>query len=127
MISLYQCKNYELNKILDFYYKDQLIKDTFGGIRVDRVLNCDYGFTIKKNDIDIGFILLLNENNCYNIDMGIIKKYRNKGYSSKCLKLLKNEFNNFNVSVNKNNIAANKSISKVLKLDKSYSEVNIYK
>jgi len=127
MIGLYKCNNKELNTITDFYYKDKLIYNTFNGVRVDRIVLCDYGFLIKNDNINIGFILLVNENNSYNVDMGILRKYRNKGYGSICLKLLKEEFNNFNISVKKDNVAANKAIIKCFKLNKSNNTTNFYK
>lgn len=98
-------------------YEDEDIKDTFNGFRKDRIICSEYIFMINLNDIPIGFILLVLENkNQLGIDIGIIKKYRNKGYGKEAIRLLKKIVNNnldkdLIAEVKKDNISANKTIA----------------
>ncbi len=130
-INLYRCKNSEVHWIKKFYY-DQSISNTFAGERIDRLITSVATFIIKKDNEDIGFILIVPEKDFYNVDMGIITKYQNKGYGSKALGQLKEiikrwKINNVILEVKVDNISANKSIiSNKLKLYKTFNNKNYY-
>jgi predicted acetyltransferase len=130
-ISLYQCNDDEYHLITNFYYDDN-ISDCFNGIRLDRIINADLAFIIKKDDINIGFILLVNENNKYNIDSGILRDHCNKGYGSQALKLLKQTIKKYNINysiqVKKEDEASNKRLIKNnFNLFKETEKYNYYK
>lgn len=106
------------NKILDLINSDSDLKKTFSGGRntMARLLNTDYAAFIKKENKTIGFIMLVNngKTNKYEVDIGILKAYRKKGYGSEALSLLKKIIKknklNIEIQIKKNNIAAIKSV-----------------
>ena len=114
-ISLYQCRNEDYVRILDFY-NDPSIRKTFNGIRKDRVIAADAAYIIRRNETSIGFILLVPSNNdTYNIDTGILEQYRGNGYATIAMRLLRERVEvqgiNFYVQAKKNNLPMNKSLS----------------
>lgn len=120
---------------LSILYEDEDIRDTFNGFRADRIISSEYIFMIDLDDEPIGFILLVLENrNQLGLDMGIIKKYRNKGYGTEAMKLFKEAIKNkidkeLVAEVKKNNIGANKAIiNGGFEFYKTKNEnVNVYK
>ena len=81
------------NKIIDLIYKDEVLYETFleRGNTLGRLSNSAYTAFIKDEDIVVGFVMLveITETNTYEVDMGILEKYRNKGYGTIGLSLLK--------------------------------------
>lgn len=111
-LSIHWCMNHEYVKLNHYYYMDEEINHTFGGERKDRMLNASAASIIKLGNNEIGFLLLVEEtNNQYNIDMGILKKYRGKGYSTMALKLFKEQLEQYEldylISTHINNKPAN--------------------
>lgn len=113
-IRLHRCANHEFQNINKFYYMDKDINDTFGGERKDRLINACAAFIIYMGKIEIGFILLIDEENHYNIDMGIIKRFRGKGCGTIALSLLKEMLReyelNYLIQTQISNLAMNKSL-----------------
>ena len=117
-------------------YKDQKIRETFDGVRIDRLVASEYIFLLRSNEENIGFILLVRETSKVNyltLDIGIIEKYRGKGYGKKTMEVFKNEyFNRINdeihIQVRQDDIVANKLIS-ILDLEyiESTNDSNFYK
>lgn len=131
MIELRTIEDNELYMIIPFISEDNLLLKTFGnGNNIKyRLLYSSYACYICLDGVDIGFINVVNKNDIFEIDMGIISPYRNKGYGTQALKLLKETvlFDNENIVIQtkKNNIAANKSVIdnefKLIKIDKKYN------
>lgn len=109
---------YGLHKILELINSDSTLKDTFtGGMNtISRIINSSYAAYIKLNKKIIGFIMLVHNTytNEYEVDMGILNKYQNKGYGTQALNLFKDVIVRNNVEVkiqvNKKNIPAIKSV-----------------
>jgi len=119
-IYLYRLEYNEQHEILNLINKDIDLHNTFSGERntISRILNADYIALIKKGNINIGFVMLVNnlKTNMYEIDMGILKKYRNKGYGTQVLSILKsiilkNKIKT-EIQIKKTNIGAIKSVLK---------------
>lgn len=114
-ISLYWCDNNEFDRFNKFYYDADIFK-TFGGERKDRMINASAGALIMKENTEIGFLLLIEEfgYQTYNVDIGILKKYRNQGYGKIALQLLREEMErfqlNYYIEVKADNPAANRSL-----------------
>ena len=110
----------EQNKIIDLIYKDEVLYETFleKGNTLGRLSNSAYVAFIKDEDIVVGFVMLVEipETNTYEVDMGILKDYRKKGYGSIALSLLKdlikNNKLNVEIQTKKENIGAIKSVLK---------------
>ena len=106
------------NKVLDIINNDENLKDTFGGDTntISRILNASYIAIIKKEKIDIGFIMIVDNNSINEIDLGIISKYQNQGYGTYALSLLKDiitkEKIKVKIQVQNTNIPAIKSVLK---------------
>lgn len=106
------------HEILDLIQSDATLRETFTGSRntVSRLLNACYVAFIKLGTEDIGFVMIVNNprNDMNEIDMGIIEKYRGKGYGTMALGILKDLIidNGLDISIqtSKDNIAANRSI-----------------
>jgi len=119
-IKLEQLKNNEINIILDIILSDEILRKTFKGQNNtrSRLLASSYVALIKSNDELIGFIMtVLNaKNGIHEVDMGILENYRNKGYGTKALKLLKeiiiNEKVKVEVQIKKINSPAIKTVIK---------------
>ena len=117
-VNLRKLDNREYSLIIDTINQDPLLKETFLGERntVSRLLNTDYAAFIKVKDQVVGFLMLvMNEKeNVYEIDMGILQKYRNCGYGTEALKIIKDIILNNNldicIQVKKINNPAKKSI-----------------
>lgn len=133
-ISIRSYRSDDYMNLLNLYNDDE-IKDTFNGFRADRLIASEYIFMIDLNKKNIGFILLVFKNkNELNIDMGILKEYRNKGYGKEVMKQLKiiinaNVDKDIIAEVKKDNINANKTIvNGGFELSKTENDnVNIYK
>ena len=82
-----------VTKIIDMIYKDIDLQMTFSGDKntQSRLLNTKFSALIKKEDKDIGFVMIVHNarTNIDEIDMGILGKYRGKGYGSQALAQLK--------------------------------------
>lgn len=108
----------EQHKILDIINNDKCLKETFGGENntISRILNSNYVAIIKKEKIDIGFIMIVDNNSINEIDIGIISKYQNQGYGTYALSLLKElitkEKINVKIEVKITNIKAIKVVLK---------------
>lgn len=117
-VKLYKLKDSELNQILNMINSDEELKNTFfgGDNTIQRVLDSIYSAVIKVNNETVGFIMITNNprTNKDEIDMGILTDYRNMGYGSKALELLKRVIflNKLNVEVQiqKKNKPAIKSV-----------------
>lgn len=105
-------------KVLDLIYSDELLRETFQGERntQSRLANSCYTALIEANDETVGFIMLINNprTNMNEVDIGILKEHRRKGYAIESLKLLKRIIveNGLDVVIQtkKDNIGANKSV-----------------
>lgn len=104
-------------QVLDMIASDEELKNTFSGGKntISRLINSIYTALIKKEEESIGFVMLVNnpKTDVNEIDMGILEKYRSKGYGTIALKLLKeiiiqNELQ-VEVQIKKVNIGAIKS------------------
>jgi len=98
----------ELNGIISLIYSDEELKDTFGGNNNTRrrLINATYAAYIKKVNEKIGFVVLVDNRGKYEVDMGILKNYRGKGYGTEALGLLKELIvkNNLDVEVQVSNV-----------------------
>lgn len=120
MINLKRLDYDEQNKIIEIINNDQSLQDTFPSERkiISRILNSSYVALIKHKNIPIGFIMLVynNKENNHELDMGIKKRYQNKGYGTEALNLLKklltNEKLKITIQVKTNNIPAIKTVEK---------------
>ena len=96
---------------------DKEISNLFGD-RWDRMYSGIYTYLITYNGKDVGFINILferNDNSFLVIDMGIKKRYRNKGIGTKAMQLIKEkDINTFIIAeTEKDNISGIKSLDKV--------------
>jgi len=117
-VNLRKLENREYSLILDMINQDSILKETFLGERntVSRLLYTDYAAFIKVEEQVVGFLMLvMNEKeNVYEVDMGILQKYRNCGYGTEALKILKEiiliQNLDINIQVKKSNEPAKRSI-----------------
>lgn len=83
----------EETKILDMIYQDEVLTNTFASERDmrSRLVNSCYTALIEKDRKTIGFIMIVNnpKTNINEIDMGILTGYRNQGYGTEALGILK--------------------------------------
>ena len=120
MIELQKINDNDLSIILDMIYSDVKLEDTFGGNRntQSRIVNSIYSAIIYNDDESIGFIMFVNNDKTseIEIDMGLLSQYRNKGYGTQALCLLKQIIKNNNIDVriqvNNDNISAIKTVEK---------------
>lgn len=122
-------------QILDMISKDEELKDTFSGGNntISRLMNSIYSAIIKKGNQDVGFVMIVNneKTDTNEIDMGILKQYRSKGYGTEALRILKqiiieNELD-IEIQIKKLNIGAIKSvINNGFVLTKEKEECNYY-
>lgn len=93
-ITLKKLKFNEENKVIDLIYQDEELRRTFVGDKNtrSRLANSCYAALIEKDRKTIGFIMIVNNprTNINEIDMGILTGYRNQGYGTKALGILKN-------------------------------------
>ena len=79
--------------VLDMIRSDEELRSTFVGTRntVTRIANSGYTAVIKKDKLNIGFIMLVYnfETGKYEIDLGVLENYRYIGYGSQALAQLK--------------------------------------
>lgn len=119
-INLYRLVGREENEILLMIESDSDLRKTFKGKENtwSRIKCSEYSALIRNKKTPIGFIMIVynGHTNKYEIDMGILKQYRNNGYGTKALDLLKDVilFNELKVEVQtkKTNKAAIQSIVK---------------
>lgn len=119
-IKLKKLKPEEVTKVIDFIYKDEDLKDTFAEEKKfrPRLLYAGYVALIQKEEKDIGFVIVVNntKTNKNEVDIGILKEYRGKGYGKEALRILKDIIilNNIEVEIQtkQKNIAAINSITK---------------
>lgn len=131
MIELKQIDNREIHKIINLVSEDNLLLKTFGNEKniKSRLLNSCYACYICLDNVEIGFINVIERYNTYEIDMGILSMYRGKGYATKSLNILKETVlcncDNVIIQTEKSNIAANKSVLhndfKLIKSDQKYN------
>lgn len=126
-VKLKKLNNNELSLILDIINADRELKNTFKGEEntISRILTSIYCSTIILNNKTIGFVMFVYNNRTSNIeiDMGILEKYKNRGYGTIVLNDLKqlilNQQNKVLVQVKNNNHSAIKVLKKTkFKLDK---------
>lgn len=106
--------------ILDIIHQDSALKETFGGKKntSSRILNSSYVGLIKKDNLTIGFIMLVynQKNTVHEIDMGIIREYRNKGYGTMALNqlniIIKQKNIDISIQIKKDNLSAIKTVFK---------------
>lgn len=116
VIELKKIEDCDLYQIIGIISEDNLLLNTFGvGNNIkSRLLNSCYACFICLNGVRIGFINVVDKNNIYEVDMGILSMYRGMRYSTKALKKLKENIlcycSDVIIQTEKNNIAANKSI-----------------
>lgn len=83
----------EQGVVLEMIRKDQALQETFSGSRntITRIANSAYTVLIKKDSTTVGFIMLVENGRTgkFEIDIGIVGKYRGKGYGSQALAQLK--------------------------------------
>ena len=79
--------------VIEMIYNDETLQETFSGRRntLSRIANSAYTALIKKRNTIVGFIMLVENvrTGKFEIDMGILEKYRGKGYGSQALDKLK--------------------------------------
>lgn len=131
MLELKKIEDCNLYKIIGIISEDNLLLNTFGvGNNIkSRLLNSCYACFIFLNGVRIGFINVVHKNNIYEVDMGILSMYRNKGYGTMALRMLRKSIlcycRNVIIQTERNNVAANKSIIdnefKLIRSDKKYN------
>ena len=99
--------------------------------KISRLYTAGVEMLLLLDDEPIGFLLALNENtqNLLFLDLGIIKKYRGKGYGTLAkeifMKIYKGD--EFIITETRNtNIGANKSSSKIGSLVYQKDDINFY-
>lgn len=101
-------------KILDIIYQDEDLMNiyiSYKNIR-SRLVNSCYTALIEKDRKIIGFIMIVNnpKTDVNEIDMGILKEYRNQGYGTEALGILKDIIIqnglDIEIEVNRQNISA---------------------
>lgn len=106
--------------VLDLIQQDAILQRTFNGGRntLTRLLNSDYTALINNGEEVVGFLMLVYNvrNKNYEVDIGILNKFRRMGYGTKALELLKDIIlaNQLEVEIQtkKVNVAAIRSITK---------------
>ncbi len=97
---------------------DTVLKNTFGGGRntLSRVANSDYTALIKVGKKTVGFVMLVHNDitDKYEVDIGITKEHRGKGYGSKALEKLKLIIQNCNLDVKVQTRNINESAIKII-------------
>jgi len=119
-VNLRELRYNELVSILNMIESDSDLKDTFGGgaNTRKRLANSGYSALIRNKIKPVGFIMVVyNERTSkYEIDMGVLKEHRNKGYGTRALDLLRDiilrENVKVEVQVKKTNVQAIKSVIK---------------
>lgn len=110
----------EEEKILDIINNDEILKETFCGEHntITRILNSSYTGLIQKNDTIIGFIMLVHnpDTNEHELDIGIKSEYRNQGYGTIALSIMKEiitkEQAKVIIQIKNENISAKKMVKK---------------
>lgn len=132
-ISLQKLNYNEQAKIINIIRNDALLKKTFGGTQntISRILNSSYMGLILKDDITIGFIMLVYNaiDKTHELDIGITDEYRNHGYGTEALGIMKKiivkEKAKITIQTKNENISATKIINKnnfmLIKQDKKHS------
>jgi predicted acetyltransferase len=122
----------EETKIIDVINQDDDLINTFSGDRGirSRLANSCYSALIEKDGKSIGFVMIVNNprTDINEIDMGVLKEHRGKGYGTEALGILKDIIvaNGLEVEVQtkRKNIAAITSIVyngfKLIRDDKDY-------
>ena len=119
-ITLKKLSYNEEEKILNIINNDKLLKKTFCGEHntITRILNSSYSGLIQKDNITIGFIMLVYnpDTNEHELDIGIKSEYRNHGYGTIALCIMKEiitrEKAKVNIQIKNENISAKKMIKK---------------
>ncbi len=83
----------EETKVIDIINQDEDLTNTFAqdrGIR-SRLANSCYTAVIEHDNKEIGFVMIVNNprTNINEVDMGILKEHRGKGYGTEALGILK--------------------------------------
>lgn len=131
MLELKKIEDCNLYRIINLVSEDNLLLKTFGNGKniKSRLLNSCYACFICLNGVRIGFINVVDKNNMYEVDMGILSMYRNKGYGTMALRMLRESIlcycRNVIIQTERNNVAANKSIIdnefRLIKKDEKYN------
>lgn len=83
----------EETKIIDVINQDDDLINTFSGDRGirSRLANSCYSALIEKDGKSIGFVMIVNNprTDINEIDMGVLKEHRGKGYGTEALGILK--------------------------------------
>ena len=83
----------EETKIIDVINQDDDLINTFSGDRGirSRLANSCYSALIEKDGKSIGFVMIVNNHrtDINEIDMGVLKEHRGKGYGTEALGILK--------------------------------------
>ena len=132
-ISLKRLEDSEFTRVFDFF-EDEHINYTFAGDYRSRLCCALLAFIVERNNEEVGFINLVYEeqNDSYNIDLGILDKYRGLGYGSQATKLLKETIKECNldlsVQAEEENYAANRILEKNgFSYVKRLGNINYYK
>lgn len=131
MLELKKIEDCYLYKIINFVSEDNLLLKTFGNGKniKSRLLNSYYACYICLDNVEIGFINVVDVNNVMEVDLGILSMYRNKGYGTMALRMLRESilcyYRNVIIQTERNNVAANKSIIdnefRLIKKDEKYN------
>lgn len=82
-----------LTEILNLINGDEELQNVFSGQKntMTRLLNASYVAFIQNKNQNIGFVMIVNNErtNTQEVDMGILEDFRNLGYGTKALELLK--------------------------------------
>lgn len=83
----------EETKVIDIINQDEDLQNTFAqdrGIR-SRLANSCYTAVIEHDNKEIGFVMIVNNprTDKNEVDMGILKEHRGKGYGTEALGILK--------------------------------------
>ena len=132
-VSLKKLEDFELQRIYDFF-EDEHINYTFANDYRSRLACSLIAFIVEKDEEEVGFINFVYEelNNSYNIDLGILDKYRGLGYGSQATKLLKEIIQDCNydlsIQAEEENYAANRILEKNgFSYVKRLGNINYYK
>lgn len=133
MLELRKIDDREIHKIINVILDDNLLSKTFdteNNMRT-RLFDSCYACYIYLDNIKIGFINVIERYNTYEVDMGILSMYRNKGYGTMALKMLRDSIlcycRNVIIQTERNNVAANKSIiDNEFRLIKKDGKYNFY-
>lgn len=116
MLELKKIEDCNLYRIINFVSEDNLLLKTFGNGKniKSRLLNSCYACYICLDNVEIGFINVVDVNNVMEVDLGVLSMYRNKGYGTIALRMLRESIlcycRNVIIQTERNNIPANKSI-----------------